>query len=724
MAEPPAKPATVAAGEAAGLAALRAQLADRDRRLAELTEHSLRILDELARERAEAGDRATLQAQNVRLRELLADTRQRLRQSANVVLAGPLPVVPFEVIGWGTVDDKLLQRQIEACGDVPITVLAGDDAGRLATQLSLRPGVALLEQPAPTTAVAINAGMAATQAPVVVFAWNGVRLTAEALARLAGAAAAEGVAMAVPVVQIGKQRWLGQAVDGHLRGDPIPAPKGKAAIGEVSFALPEAFALARSVFAAIGPFDQDLRSDVALIEWLLRAKAAATRVVGVRDAVAEATRSLRETLAAADPDGLIAAGDRLIALARHRPQDVTAAMLATPGFWTLPPDELADRFAAVLRRLPAGDGQGLAIDLLVQQARSLVQHAVPTPVLRQHLEELERILDVTLDLGAVHYPAALRRVVDQVHVSVRGAGDQVQATLERLRREVEAERDAKGHLQQLLLEKQTALGELQAAVDDLRGEVARCQGAIREQKDEIIRRDGALLAMKDELAATERRVVDVARELTGKTVEVAAGAQTQEDLRRDRAELRQHARNLEEALAHARAHVAELEQAQRRLAGEREDLAARLATAEAGLADARRRGDEAERRVAELEHGWREAARRSNEELLAARARVVELEQALAAESGRLEAMIGDLGRYRTDLEDTRTDRERLAARQHDLAEQSRQLDARVRDAMQLLADRERWIASLLSEVGKWRLRPRALQEHERQFLDSQRRRS
>ena len=141
MAEPPAKPATAAAGEADAIAALRAQLADRDRRLAELTEHSLRILDELARERAEAGDRQALRAQNARLQELLADTRARIRQAANVVVAGPLPAVPFEVVSWGVEDleDKRVQRQVEACGGVPITILAGDAAQRLATALPTSP---------------------------------------------------------------------------------------------------------------------------------------------------------------------------------------------------------------------------------------------------------------------------------------------------------------------------------------------------------------------------------------------------------------------------------------------------------------------------------------------------------------------------------------------------------------------------------------------------------
>ncbi|MBK8095800.1 MAG: hypothetical protein IPK26_01755 [Planctomycetes bacterium] len=700
MAEPPAKPATTAAaGETDAIAALRNQLADRDRRLAELTEHSLRILDELARERAEAGDRQVLRAQNARLQELLADTRSRVRQSANVVVAAPLPAAPFEVVSWGVddLDDKRLQRQVEACGGVSITVLAGDEAPGLALALPPRSGLAVLQQPGPTPAVAFNTGMAATQAAVVVFLWGGTRLPEEALARLAGAAAAEGVAMAVPLVQIGKQRWSGQSIDEHLRGARLPAQKAKAPIGEVPFALPEAFAIARSAFAATGAFDQDLRTDVALIEWLLRAKAAAMRVVVVRDAVAEAVGLLADRLAAADADGLLAAGDRLIALARHRPAQVTAALLASPAYWTLPPDELAERFAAVLRRLPTADGNAIAIDLLVQQARSLVQQAVPAPVLRQHLEQLERILDVTLDLGASHYPAALRRVVDQVHVSVRGAGDQLQATLERLQREVEAEREAKGHLQQLLGERQAAIAELQGAVDELRGEVSRCQGAIREQKDEIIRRDGALLAAKDALAATERRTADVARELAGKAAEITAVVRAHDELLRDRDDLRQHARNLEESLRHARAHAAELEPAAARVAAERDALAGRLTTAELGLADARRRGEDAERRVAELE-------------------------QALAAESSRLETMIGDLGRYRSDLEDTRTDRERLAAKQHDLGEQCRQLDARVRDALKVLADREQWIVTLLQEVGKRRWRPRALADYEQQFLAAHRR--
>jgi hypothetical protein len=705
---PPSAPAPDPSGDAT--ARLQARLADRERRLAELTEHCLQILDELAHARTVERARDALQERIQRLEASLADARSRVRTAGGIVLAPASAPVPCEVVVWDVTDlrDRGLRQRLEAFAGVPVTLLVRP--GTAVDAPDLPPACRLLVADGPNPAQHWNLAVASTAAPVVLLVRAGVDLPAAAIERLATAAAAEGVALVAPVVVVGKQRSLGLRDAGELRFEPAPASgRGKAAATDavdLQACGGDAFALPRRAAEMLGPVDQDLRTGLAGVEWSLRARAAGLRLVGLPGVEAKAVAAAAVRDDAGD-------GDLLLIAARHRPEALVSVAMAMESFWSGPAAATAERLRSALLRLPPGHN-GVAVDLLVHQLQVLARNAVPVPVLRGHLQQLEQVLEATLDLGAGHYTEQLQRAVAHVHEAVRGADQEVQGTLQRLADEVAAERDSKRHLEALLTERSRVLAARDGAVDALRREIAALQDAVRVHKDEIIARDGAVLALrdavagkdaalhavKDEIIARDGAILGLRDALTGK--DAALLAQKDEIIARDGALLALRSALADHdgaAVGHERA-VADLRVRLERLDAERAAAVARLGERDREHAE---RLDEREREAA-LARGQRDAEA----------ARAEELQRQLQVAENRLAKLDAELREFSGRHEE-------LDAEHRSLRERCGDLDRHVHDLMADLRERERRLAAALAEVSRPRLLGRRLSAAERAFLDGQR---
>jgi chromosome segregation ATPase len=93
-----------------------------------------------------------------------------------------------------------------------------------------------------------------------------------------------------------------------------------------------------------------------------------------------------------------------------------------------------------------------------------------------------------------------------------------------------------------------------------------------------------------------------------------------------------------------------------------------------------------------------------------ANVRIAELEQSLANATERFK-------RATTEMDAVRSGHEGLRYEHGSLQEQYVELASRVHELVLTLRDRERWIALLLAEVQRRRLRRRPLTDHEREFL-------
>lgn len=652
-----------------------------DQRLRDLTEHCLRLLDDLARARQEVRDRGQLQARIARLEEALADARARVRVAGSAVLGTPSPSpAPWELMIWGLDRAGLrrLPKLLEPLTDVSVGVLLG--AGQRAARLKLPAGerLSVLESDCELPAQFWNLAMAGSQADAVVCLWGGARFESESLAQLA-AAAVEGVALAGPMVRSGRsRRWLGLAEQGPLELEPALAGKRGEATAPVAFLSPEAFVVRRQAFHQLGAFDQDLRSSLALAEYCLRTHGTDLRLVALRDVEIAVTRALphEERRHGLDTQ------DRIIALARHRPEQFASALIASDLPWTLSPDALSDLMRACVARLTQEQAPRAAADALVGQLLQFAQRAVPERVLRGHLESMEEVLQVTLGVGEERYSDRLRQAVEGARSSLHAKQQALGQQLQRLQAEVAAEETAKRELEQALAQREREVAALRATVAELQQDLARHAHTIREHKDELIARAGAVDALKDRLAQREAAVHEVEQQRQHLAGQAEATA----------AELRQ-----------ARAANAELSAALARVQVE----AASLAAVQAELQRRASADDEAAR------DRLRQATARC-EELESTSARqakaLADLRTASEAEADQL---ADHLHRAETQLQRVEAD---LRRRQ----DEADRLGARLRDVLGVVAEREKWIVALLREVAGRRFTPfpRQLQAHERAFLD------
>jgi hypothetical protein len=696
------------------VASLRLQLADRDRRLADLTEHSLQILDKLAAAREELAGQERMREHVQQLEVLLADARRRCRAAGRVVLAPePQTEQAFQVVVWGATEAHRPQigELLAALPHAPVTLLLGVGVPPDGFALQHASALGVLEGD-DRPATAWNRAFASTQAPVLVMLRAGALPAPGAVEQLAAAAAAEDVLLATPLLRRGDTRTLGCRDRGAIDLEPAAAPAGPD-VQPVTFGDPVGFALGRAAFQRHGLFDEDLRTDLALAEWTLRGAAQGLRCLGVPGAEVGTPPGPADDRPDDDPAGDAAARecDRLVVVARHQPRELADAAASLPGFWLQPADAVAAALQAAFRRLPHAAEFPAAVDLLAAQAGALAASVRTLPELRECLRAVAAALDVA-GAGELPPPALAARLAD--------AAAEIRARA--------------------------------AAVPELRADIARHAVAVREQKDEMLARAGTIDALKDEMIERERAIQSLREELVHRQTQIDSlqrDIEEQSELHAEVERLERAARENEERahqIAQLQAEIAQnvvaiarrqietaqmqatIEALRKDLAatnaardGLRQDLAATAAERD-GLrevaAERERLREDLAATAAERERLREElgAARQQNEGAqVQAAARQRELEQSLAVESERLKKLLDE-------LETARTGHESLRHEHGTLQEQRIELESRAHDIVLTLRGRERWIVALLEELERRRLklRRRKLSQDERDFLAQQ----
>lgn len=509
MAKPPAKnPKKTHRAEPREAADLRLQLADRDRQLAELTEHSLRILDELAVARQQPASQAALQQRVAALEGALADARARMRTGSRALLAPGVQdagAATFDVVLWGfgAEPTKQVAGSTAELAFEATTVLMGRQHRAESFVEAARAGWTVLESSCARPAHYWNEAMAATTRDVVVFLVAGTAMAAEDVRRLAEAARCVGVAASSPMLTCGGDSTMGRSEQGILEIRPMPF-SAEVASALRPFASPEAFALSRAVFEAVGPFDQDLSTEVALAEWVMRAAGQSLRVVGVADAKARATAPLVAESAA------VAESDRLTVLARHRPHQLMVAALASEALWQADADSVGTTLRAVMQRLPRAQEFKAAIDILVHQAQTVASYKRIAPVMRERIAALCSELQLPPDALSTDsaWPSLIERATSVI-ASMRqqaSSAESARQDAERARRERDASAERFAAAERELKDGMLARS---GTIDSLRNELLERERAIASLRQEVGHRQGEAQRCIDHLAEQQQLILDL-----------------------------------------------------------------------------------------------------------------------------------------------------------------------------------------------------------------------
>jgi hypothetical protein len=662
-----------------GEADLRQLLAQRERDVAALTEHSLRILDELAEARRQAGDPASLQHRVERLQEALADARQRVRSGARAILGTVDATVQgthgTDVVLWDPAVDlrqELAQRSasLEGCS---ITLLTGQRHRSEQFREALKPGWSVLASSCLRPAHFWNQAMASTHGDVVVFVGAQSAITADGARALAAAARASGVAIACPRLLIGESTTLGRCEQGVLDMQPMPMSQD-AVSGTVPFASPEAFALTRSAFEAVGPFDQDLATELALAEWTMRAAHRSLVVVGVVEAEARAAVG-----AAPSSDALEA--DRLVVLARHRPHQLMTAALASESLWTMDGDALAATLRAAIQRLPRAQEMPAAVDILVQQTQTVANWKRIAPAVRNRIVALAKDLGFSAEdtSSDQNLPSLLERVGAAVGAMRQRAtaADVAEQAAQKALREADAaraqQRNVEAHLKDEMLARSNT-------IDALRNELLERERAIASLREELGRRQGESQRAIDYLAQQQQQILDLQEQRTANVRELE---------RRRGVEERMLA--AEEELAELRSELA-LERAASALqnethAGEQRKLVAALARQSEKLRQAQQDGDAARSSAADAIADCQRMAGKA-EELVALRERYEAVQAQRFEANAAYQAAVRERDAARAEAasaiaacESQRADADRERQRANDAIEHAEQARLRAEQA-------------------------------------------
>ena len=507
--------------------ALRSRLADRDRELAALTEHSLRILDQLAALRQQTTDATQVHDRIGRLEAALADARQRVRSSSLAYL-GPRETSAdsaFDVVLWGLATEPAveLEKAITSLDGCSVTAMMGQGHSVEAFRFAAEHGCAVLETSCSRPAHFWNQAMASTQADVVVFVAGGVSLGAEDVRRLAAAARANGVSVACPVVQTAEDSVCGRVEQGVLDLRPLHLTEVSES-KTVQFASTEAFAIAREVFQAVGMFDQDLATDLALAEWTMRATARSLRVVAVADAVCSA--SVLRT-----GGGAVAEADRLVVLARHRPHQLMTAALSSESLWQLDSDMLGAALRAAIQRLPRASEMPTAVDLLAHQAQTMAGWKRIAPALRERVASLCRELQIQVDAQVVD--AGLPPLVDRIATAVNAlrqraaSADSAQLAAQKSQQELDRLSKDRGEVERQLKDGMLARS---GTIDALRNELLERERAIASLRQELGHKQGETQRFVDHLAQQQEQILDLKEQLARVVAESEARRGVEERL--------------------------------------------------------------------------------------------------------------------------------------------------------------------------------------------------
>lgn len=697
------------------------------------------------------------------LEAALADVRQRLRNGSRAILAAGAATdssksgFDLALWGFGAEPEADLDAAIACVGGLPATVMMGHQHRAESFAGAPRNRWSVLESSCARPAHYWNQAMAATTQDVVVFLAAGLEVGAEDVRRLAEAARCDGVATSCPRVIRGDGTSMGYSEQGilEIRAAPFSSDVASAL---VPFASPEVFAIARKAYEAVGPFDQDLTTGLALAEWTMRAASQSLRVVGVASADArEVTPRPAAPVANAE-------SDRLVVLARHRPHQFMVAALASEALWQGDADAVATTLRAAIQRLPGAHEFPAAVDILVHQAQCVASYKRVSMAVRQRAVALCNELQLPADLAAsdAALPSLVDRAVSSVVVLRQQSASAARAVqdAEQARRDLEQatsrhaaiERELKDGmlarsstidaLRHELLERERAIGSLKEDLGRRVGESQRLVEQLEEHRKAVLElREQAALdrAERERLVGVDAKRVAAEEQLARFREEMSARLRTAieagsgkvEASRQESERLRLRIESLEQSVADAtrRAETAERGLAASIARGEEAEAVSRAAGARALGLEARIRS--ADERLTELEAALdaEKAAVAQGSALAEARASrqaeaIREIEERLAAANAgasRLEGELEERGARNAELDRKRAQIEELAASLRKELEaarhRSREEAARADASERTLREREEWICLLLHEVCQRRVMPRDLLPHETEFL-------
>jgi hypothetical protein len=556
------------------------EISERELRLRELTDQSLQLLDQLAEARVEleqsrtqAGavaseldglrqDIGQLEATQRQLEAALEDSRRRVRVSRSLRDVGQVSATPgsLDVVFWvphcnelaaeksaGTVDTQWLTESV-----VRLTSIQGVSCtlvcspGLETDSLATIEGLTLVAADHAALGHEFNLAMATTGAELVLIAAVGVVIPDSILTAL-GCLADESIGLGVPIID-GPDRdpSLGLVEVRDLRLARCPADEIDAELGNCSFPAPEAFVVVRSAFQIIGTFDEDLHGPTVLTDYSLRLQAASYRLRALTDCVVQVPEDFDLVTDAS------VVRDRMIVIARHRHQDLSAALTRNEAMWNCSAVGSESLLRSLLMHLPGATHE--ATEVFAQQVQSMVGGSVTDNEVRVQYQRLCDSLQAMHKISCQHVSPRLAEIYEQEQDSV--AQDQTgrhrdswwNSMLERLQLEVET----KGALAEA---HDVLAGSTQQLAEDLRVrgvQVADLGTQLQGKDAELVDREAQLADREAQLKEFYRRVAD-----RDKRIEDADASSAQQATR----------------LAEISAEVAALQRSLRELDSARGDLA-------------------------------------------------------------------------------------------------------------------------------------------------------
>ncbi len=690
-------------------ARLTAQLAERERQLRELTDQSLGFLEELQRVRDVARERDALQNRLRELEQVLELARLKLREAGGVFGGEAQPTgsnaSSLQVVwcGGGAAASAVACRREHPKLKVCWVGTPSEFDAVSPTDRSL-PGIEwIVHKDARTPAQCWNLAMVAARSEFVLLAGPGQRIVEHDAGGVAALAANASLALAGPVLRDGSGETMGcEDPTGLLELRSLPLDRAAPAGHALPYPSARAFVLRRAAFERLGTFQEDLLGGAALTEYVHRARARGHTIGGMHATVLQGHAPESR---AAETEQL----ERLLVLASWHPERLALAFSRSESLWRVDKPALLDLLRRIFARMPATDPAAHRA-LVEQVATGIVEHTVGSEAVARlvrerrirFLESLDTVQHEGLESQRV---AALARARGEescswVEALERyfgdiGIGIQVRTFLAARLHDVLDHGEAReAQLLEAIRQHESARAEIARAAESHAQHAAQVGSQLERASIELAHAQGQVAQLREDV---EELRADLAR--TREQLEQTATAL---------GEARSHANLLGEELARERGKITQLEAESALL---REDgmarssrateLAVELQQVRRDLEQARLREEELRRGLLRRDEDLGALCQAAGVDVTTDTRRLQEVVTGLQMDSRMLATVLQAAGAPDA------------TALLRGLRELHESLDAARAETL----EREQWITLLLAEVVRWRLVPRQLLPHEREFL-------
>ncbi|MEY3160994.1 MAG: hypothetical protein RIT25_985 [Planctomycetota bacterium] len=527
---------------------------------------------------------------------------------------------------------------------------------------------------------------------------------------------------------------------GLLEPRALPLASGALPGIELPYPSARAFVLRRAAFERLGTFQEDLLGSAALWEYVHRARARGHSVGGLSGTELQ--------VEGGEPRGGEAEQlERLLVLASWHPERLALAFARSDSLWRVDKPALLDLLRRVFARMPAADPAAHRA-LVEQVATGIVEHTVGSDVVARlvrdrrmrYLESLDTVQHEGLEAQRL---AALERARSEESCSWMealerwfadiGIGIQVRTFLAaRLHDVLDHGQAREAQLLDAIQKHEAARAETARAAEAQAQHAAQVGSQLERTAVEFAHAQGQVAQLREDVDKLREDLART-REQLEQSAAALVEARTQaallvDDLARERARvahLEAEAAALREEGGAKATKLAELAAETNQLQAQEGRLREQLERAVQQDAVHRRELAEAAQRDVALRRAIDEAARREEE----LRRGVIRRDEDLAAlcQSAGVDVTT-DTQRLQEVVTGLQMDSRMLAMVLHAagaadataLLRVLRDLQETLDGARAEVGEREKWIALLLAEVVRWRLVPRDLLPHEREFLARQ----